>query len=347
MRYSAQQKQEVLEHYFSNGCSPTKTMAAFGFASRKSIYRWSRQLALDAGAPRGHGHGVHCPLEAKAETARLAVEGRSTMAEVASHLGVASVRSVYRWAAAYRKGGVAALVPKKRYPGPAPGAGREASPPPDGVDALRRENYEVRLENAVLNKTIEVLKKDPGLGGASLTNREKAAVIGSLRPQLPLKDLLRALGMAKSSYEYQAGALRRPDKHARLREKVRELFFGRRSSRGYRPLWAMLRQLDEPLAVSGKVVRRIMREEGLVPVYNRRRRRHSSYEGEIGQAPDNLLGRDFSAAAPPTRSGSPTSPSSSCPQARTACRPSSTASTARSSPGLRARRPTPSWSTPC
>ena len=45
-------------------------------------------------------------------------------------------------------------------------------------------------------------------------------------------------------------------------------------------------------------MRRLMREEGLEVVYNRRRRRWSSYAGEVSAAPPNLVARDFSAPAP-------------------------------------------------
>ena len=57
----------------------------------------------------------------------------------------------------------------------------------------------------------------------------------------------------------------------------------------------MLRQ--EGLRLSEKVVRRLMAEEQL-GVSRSRRRRYSSYCGEIGPAPDNLLARDFKAAQP-------------------------------------------------
>jgi transposase InsO family protein len=44
-------------------------------------------------------------------------------------------------------------------------------------------------------------------------------------------------------------------------------------------------------------VRRLMRQEGLA-VATTRRRRYSSYLGDIGPAPENLINRDFQAAAP-------------------------------------------------
>lgn len=54
---------------------------------------------------------------------------------------------------------------------------------------------------------------------------------------------------------------------------------------------------NEGLRLSEKVVRRLMVEEQLV-VNQNSQRRYSSYCGEIGSAPDNLLARDFKAAQP-------------------------------------------------
>ena len=90
---------------------------------------------------------------------------------------------------------------------------------------------------------------------------------------------------------------RAPTKYAALRGRVRELFEEGGRNWGYRTIWARLRR--EGRRASEKVVRRLMREEGLEVVYNRRRRRGwSSYEGEVSAAPPNLVARDFSAAAP-------------------------------------------------
>jgi transposase InsO family protein len=59
------------------------------------------------------------------------------------------------------------------------------------------------------------------------------------------------------------------------------------------------RRLHHALGIhlSGKVVRRIMRQEGLVARIPHRRR-CSSYQGESTPAPDNLIHRDFSAKEP-------------------------------------------------
>jgi hypothetical protein len=46
-----------------------------------------------------------------------------------------------------------------------------------------------------------------------------------------------------------------------------------------------------------KVVRRLMLQEGLIAA-TARRHRYGSYAGEISAAPENLINRDFRAAAP-------------------------------------------------
>ena len=61
---------------------------------------------------------------------------------------------------------------------------------------------------------------------------------------------------------------------------------------GYRRVKAAL-----GTGTSEKVIRRIMREDGLV-AHVPGRRRYSSYEGEVTPAPDNLVNRDFTAPAP-------------------------------------------------
>lgn len=70
------------------------------------------------------------------------------------------------------------------------------------------------------------------------------------------------------------------------------MFRESRGRYGYRRVKAAL-----DTGTSEKVIRRIMREDGLV-AHVPGRRRYSSYEGEVTPAPDNLVNRDFTAPAP-------------------------------------------------
>lgn len=74
-----------------------------------------------------------------------------------------------------------------------------------------------------------------------------------------------------------------------------DIFYSNYQCHGYRRLHAMLR--NEGLRLSEKVVHKLMVEEQLA-VSRNHRRRYSSYCGEIGPAPDNLIARDFKAEQP-------------------------------------------------
>lgn len=87
-----------------------------------------------------------------------------------------------------------------------------------------------------------------------------------------------------------------PDKHANLRQLIRDIAKGSFYTYGYRRIWIELRNLG--LTVSEKVVRRLMCEEGVIVRYAKKRLRYSSYEGEISPAPPNLVQRCFHADKP-------------------------------------------------
>lgn len=160
---------------------------------------------------------------------------------------------------------------------------------------------QLRLENDILRGMVEVLK---GASLGHLTNREKTVLIEWLRRETnhPLKELTASLRISKSSYEYQRAALARGDKYAWLRPLVAEEFWAEDGVRGYRVVTLRLRMREDPVVVSEKVVRAIMREDGL-RVRRKKGRRYSSYAGEPSEAPGNLPlngdgTHDFRAAAP-------------------------------------------------
>ena len=218
-------------------------------------------------------------------------EGR-TLGEAAALVG-ASRASVWRWAAG--------RVPHERG-----GRGRMPQSGTDGegapVNDEERAAYEAAMtENMLLRAVLDDLK-GAGSHPGSMSNRRKCELGERLRAAtgLPLREITAFLRISKSSYEYHRARLGR-DKYASLRADVRRLFEESGRSAGYRPVWARLRR--EGVRVSEKVVRRIMREEGLRPLYLRKPKRWSSYAGEASPAPPNLpLRADgthcFSAPAP-------------------------------------------------
>ena len=160
---------------------------------------------------------------------------------------------------------------------------------------LEEKNYRLKLQNDILEKAAEIIKKDPGVNLESLSNREKAILINALRSKYPLKILLIQLNMAKSSYCYQNTAFNKPDKYANLRTKITTIFTDARERYGYRRIHISFR--NKGIIVSEKVVRKIMAEEHLVVPFVKKRK-YSSYLGEISTAVDNIIARDFHADAP-------------------------------------------------
>jgi hypothetical protein len=57
------------------------------------------------------------------------------------------------------------------------------------IETLKRDIRRLKLEKDILEKTAEIVKKDPGVDPESLTNKEKAILIDALRSEHPLKEL--------------------------------------------------------------------------------------------------------------------------------------------------------------
>lgn len=159
------------------------------------------------------------------------------------------------------------------------------------TENLQQEVHRLQLQRDVLEKASELIKKDEGISLDMLSNHEKAIVIDALRERYPLK----VLHIAKSSYCYQEQAMKKADKYGELRTVLADLFNENYSCYGYRRLHSEVRKTGK--TVSEKVIRRLMKEEGL-QVKVKRKRRYSSYQGEISPAVENLIQRDFHADEP-------------------------------------------------
>lgn len=86
-------------------------------------------------------------------------------------------------------------------------------------------------------------------------------MVDALKDKYSLPTLLERIGISKSSYYYQESALRREDKYSDVRKKIMELFYENKARYGYRRIHSLLKR--EGIILSEKVIRRIMREDGL------------------------------------------------------------------------------------
>lgn len=110
-----------------------------------------------------------------------------------------------------------------------------------------------------------------------------------MRDSYQLQELLKIFNMAKSSYFYQAAAIK-TDKYSDLRTKIKDAFNESSSRYGYRRIHSVIK--TDGTNVSEKVVRRIMKEENL-SVLNIKRKKYSSYRGEISPEVKNVIERNF------------------------------------------------------
>ena len=140
--------------------------------------------------------------------------------------------------------------------------------------------------------------KERGADPDNLTNREKTILVRTIGAGhgVPVGRLLARVGLARSTRYHQLNAMKKPDKDEGLLALARGVFENSLRRYGYRRVWLGLRSAG--IVVSAKRVMRVMTANGLVPPL-KRARRYSSYKGEIGgEAPDNLVNRDFHAEEP-------------------------------------------------
>ena len=170
---------------------------------------------------------------------------------------------------------------------------------PDDVEVLQDMLREaktrlrkVQLELDVSQATLEIVEKDPGAEPGLPASAEKATVLTAPRAKYRLCEVLPVVGMAKSSYEYARNARAEGEAKGRAaaRKAVVEAFEASGGTYGYRRVYAQVNaDAGDGAAIGGWTVRGIMAQQRLVARTARKRRRHSSYEGEITEAPENLL----------------------------------------------------------
>ena len=103
--------------------------------------------------------------------------------------------------------------------------------------------------------------------------------------------------MPRSTFFYHQKRLSEPDKHAALKDAIRESFERNKHRYGYRRVLLDLR--NQGWVVNHKLVYKLMCEMGLRAKV-RQRRPYVSYSGTISHIADNTLGRKFTPDKPNT-----------------------------------------------
>lgn len=290
-KYSPQQKMSAVEYYLNHGQCLAATVKALGFPSSETLSAWIYELYPDTGHVITSRNDI-APFgpDVKYQAVSDLCTRDGSAWKVAQKIGV-SRPILYKWKHD--------LIGDETYQAMRK---RHVVPSEEKEDALlgkitqlEIQVHQLQLECDILTKANELVKKDQGINSRTLTNREKTQVVDTLRETYPLAVLLGVLKLARSCYFYHRSAMLMNDKYADVRVTMSEIFNDNYHCYGYRRIHSILRQNKR--VISEKVVRRLMVEEKLV-VSRSRRRKYSSYCGEINAAPENLLARDFKAGSP-------------------------------------------------
>ena len=113
--------------------------------------------------------------------------------------------------------------------------------------------------------------------------------------EFALEILLKIIKLARSTYYYQLKQLNKSDKNHDIKDEIQAVFTEHKGNYGYRRMTLELR--NRGFVVNHKKVQRLMKILGL-SARIRRKRKYSSYQGEIGKKADNLIQRQFEASKP-------------------------------------------------
>ena len=308
--YSKHEISEAFKLYDLEG-NVTRVVRILGYPTKATLYLWLRQrnpkssqviptLTTDGDRTISNFYLNRKAVspEIKIEAIKRCFQDGEDVRLVAEEMGV-SRQSIHNWRRIVEKNGLVALMNRdkqKIIDKNITETDSNNKAKQKELDQIQNEVKSLKIEIDILKEALNLLKKDKGIDFLKLTNREKVMIINALDSFYSIKELITHLNLSKSSYHYQVKTTRKPGKYDEVQQLIKKHFEDNRSIYGYRRIKILLE--NDGIILSEKVIRRLMKEMNCVPLYNKKRKKYSSYQGEISPAPDNILQRDFSANKP-------------------------------------------------
>lgn len=299
--YTAEQRAAAVKYYQEHGKGLSRTVKALGYPCRQLLGKWVHEgLPSDCHPLKRGQSGVEYTDKQKLSAVVSVASGEKTAKQLQAEIGVTR-STIYKWKRQLLGEDDNPEMRKEHQKEPKNPASEQEIDLKTECNALKEERdkllkqvQKLQMEKDILEKAAEIIKKDEGIGIDTLSNREKAMVIDALADRYPLKQLLLSFQMGKSSYFYQSHAIKK-DKYELVRKDLREAFDKNRQCYGYRRLHSVL--ISGGNIISEKVVLRLMHEENIA-VPSVKRKKYSSYKGELSPEVENLIERDFHAENP-------------------------------------------------
>ncbi|WYD24398.1 IS3 family transposase [Fusobacterium animalis] len=159
----------------------------------------------------------------------------------------------------------------------------------DKIKLLEDEIIYLKTENEYLKKLRALVQE------RELKEKKKLRVIAELRAKYPFKILLKIAGISRSVYYYYIDKKDIDEKNKDIIEKIKEIYYANKGRYGYRRVTLELK--NQGFNINHKKVQRLMKKLNLQSII-RKKRKYSSYKGQVGKIADDHIKRNFEATAP-------------------------------------------------